>query len=690
MIDSILTLFREESREHLQALERGFLELESLTETTARREMIDRLFRHAHNLKGDSRAVGVQSLQRVSQSLEEVLSQFRQDPHSVSRTEIDEALKRLDAVRDAFVRWEAEQPVEAPDVGERSPDVENVTQAIAEPHVAISSGGEELASLRISSERLDNMLNAVGDARIAQRGAVGTGQQLKELRERLEELQPLAAGQVLSELDALSEQMRRIETDFRQRQLREQISLESLDREIRDARLVPLSTLAESLRRSVRDLSQTLGKPIRYEIDVGDVQLDKVVIEALRSPLQHLIRNAADHGLETPVERQRHNKPEEGTIRLQARRRGEVVEISLTDDGQGISYDAIRQRLISRFGQNQGEVSALTPEQLTAWLFHPGFSTAEVGQISGRGVGLDVVRDTLQRLHGDVRIAPQVGVGTTFILDVPVSISTIRTLSVWAGGQCYGIPTSSVLKTGRQRPSQLTRVQGVPMIAYEGEMIRWIALSELVQSVTGTGLSSDAPVLYLVIAGDERQLAVCVDDIEEERENLLKPLGFPLEHHRGVLGGTIRPDGSVQLVLDLPEIAVSRRHAPATSPTDSSPPARILVVDDSPTTRAILRNLLVSAGFQVRTAVDGVDALDKLRLYPCDLLISDFEMPRLNGVDLTRQVKANWKLPVILVTGREQPEHRRQGLEAGADAYVVKSTFQQENLLEVIRQFVDA
>ncbi len=699
MVDPIFIIFQEEAREHLRRLEQSFLDLETTADVQQRRAIIDSLFRHAHTLKGDARVIGLEALQESAQHLEELLEQFRSDPRSVDEAAINEGLARLDRVRLVFERWQAEwTPTASAPAPETVADAAEPPLPTGQPPIAEDAAGEtplERAAVatavesgfmvRVPSEQLDRMLNLVGEVQITQRAGAALVNQITELRKRLENLsQGLTADPAA--LDAAYDYIRRIESEHRKQQAREQVLLGSLEAEVRQARLLPLTMLAESLRRPVRDLAQSLGKKVRYQVDVGDVLLDKAVIEALKTPLLHLIRNAIDHGIELPEERRAAGKPEEGAIRFTARQRGEIVRIAVADDGGGLPLERIRQRLLSHLRLSEADVQQMSERELAAYLFQPGFTTAEVGSVSGRGVGLDAVRDAIARLQGRIELAHASPQGTAFELTVPVTISTIRILSVWSGGHCYGIPTAHIQRSGRIQPAALRELEGRPVLPQEGGAVPWVPLAELVDLGTSRSTISQAAMPYLVVNAAAGPVAVAVDELDEEREVLLKPLGFPLANMPGVIGGAIRPDGSVQLVLDLTGDAFRRRSPRSPQPVTVQR-TRVLVVDDSPTTRALLRNLLTQAGFAVRTAVDGIDALEKLRTHPVDIVISDFEMPRLGGVDLTRQIKAQYGLPVILVTAREQEHHRRQGLEAGADAYVVKSTFQGESLIDILRQF---
>ncbi len=697
MIDPIFNIFREEAKEHLRTLEAGYLDLESAADLEARRSHIDALFRHAHSLKGDARVIGCLELQRIAQVLEDDLDRLRENPQGADRAAIDHGLANLDRLRNAFEVWQAENFGEKPgsaataglsSAGANSPSAPSFTAATADESGSRNSAAAESFTVRVPSERLDRMLNMIGEMRIVQRSGLGISRHLFELRTNLEALAQGAHSEMRASLESAYDHIRRIETDVRKQTNRERMLTQSLEEDIRLARLLPMEMLADSLRRSVRDLSQTLHKRIRYEVEVGRILLDKAVIEALQTPLTHLVRNAADHGIEPESVRLSQGKPAEGVIRLQAHQRGDTVRIVVADDGAGFDYPRIRQLVASRADLSTDEAAALAEHELSAYLFQPGFTTSKPGAVSGRGVGLDVVRETLQRLQGRIELGQSSPQGTTFVLTVPLTVATIRVLTVWSNGQCFGIPSNSIAQTGRVKTAEIHQLEGNPVVSVDGHPVRWAVLSELLKIESPRPVVAGLTQSYLLISQPTQRLAVAVDELEDEREVLLKPLGFPLTGLPGVLGGTVRPDGSVQLVLDLTNERLAADRLPTNIPAVRARPGQILVVDDSPTTRAILRNLLSRAGYSVRTAVDGVDALEKLRSLAVDLVVSDFDMPRLNGLDLTRQIKARFRLPVILVTAREKEENRREGLEAGADAYVVKSTFEGAGLLDIVRQFV--
>lgn len=706
-MDEVFDIFREEAREHLAALETSFLDLESATEVETRRGLIDNAFRHAHSMKSDAKVVGLPELKQAAQDLEDILDDLRDNPESVDRAAIDRGLNQFDQVRGAYESWQSEgiadlqagppEPTaDQPPAAQHRPAVDQPPEEEPSPASQQSEPGnrrskiEETFTVRVPSERLDRMLNLAGELRISQRSGEAIADRLDALTEQLEHILregPSSSGRQ-SAIENLLDQVRRIDGDLRKKRGREEMLVEALEDDIRQARLLPLVMLTDSLRRTVRDLAQSLDKSIAYEADVGTIMLDKAVIEALKDPLSHIMRNAADHGVESPEERRAAGKPAEGSIRVAASRRGQTVRITISDDGRGVDFSQVREHIARNGELDESEIAQLSESDLARHLFRAGFSTADKGDISGRGVGLDVVLDAVRRLQGKVGLEATSPEGTAFAITVPVTVSTVRILTVLAGGQCYGIPSSAVVRTGRARRQELREFEGSLILPVNGQPVRWVHLTELLGGELSPQATSSEAWSYLLVSGEERGMAVAVDDLEDESEVLLKPLGYPLTGLTGLVGATIRSDGSVQLVLDLMDRTFAKAEVRARPLMQQKAVGRVLVVDDSPTTRAVLRNVLTAAGFVVLTASDGIDALERLRSQTVNVVVSDVEMPRLNGFDLTRQIKSKYRLPVILVTGREKEEHRREGLEAGADAYVVKSTFEDQGLLEIVQQFV--
>jgi two-component system chemotaxis sensor kinase CheA len=658
-------------------------------------------------MKSDAKVVGLPELKTAAQVLEDILDDWRDNPEAVDREAVNKGLGQFDQVRGAYEVWQGATESAVPDLVPEAisePIREEATAPVApappplpakQPAARPTSAAampEESFTVRVPSERLDRMLNLAGELGISQQSGEEVSQRLLGLSELLEHYKR-EPGEFFDNpaglMEMLQDHVRRIEGELRKKRGREELLVEALENDIRQARLLPLVMLADSLRRAVRDLSQSLGKPIAYHADVGSILLDKAVIEALKDPLVHMMRNAADHGIESPAEREAAGKPPEGSIRISATCRGQLVRITITDDGRGVDFRRIREKLAKTGELTSAEIAGLSEIELSRYLFKAGFSTAARGEVSGRGVGLDVVLDTVRRLQGRVELEASSSAGTAFALTVPVTVSTVRILTVQAGGQSYGVPSSAVIRTGRAKREDLRELEGSLVLPINGQPVRWAHLSELVGKPISTLAQNGHSWSYLLLSGNNRSMAVAVDDLEEEAEVILKPLGYPLTGLMGLVGAAIRADGSVQLVLDLTDRAFTKAAGTRSRPAEEAKTlGRVLVVDDSPTTRAVLRNVFTVAGYAVTTASDGMDALERLAAITVDVVISDVEMPRLNGFDLTRQIKSKFGLPVILVTGREDEQYRREGLEAGADAYVVKSTFKDTGLLEIVEQFV--
>jgi two-component system chemotaxis sensor kinase CheA len=461
------------------------------------------------------------------------------------------------------------------------------------------------------------------------------------------------------------------------------------------ARLIPIATIYAGLPRIVRDIAEGTGKPARIELRGETVELDRKVLELLQDPLLHVVRNAMDHGIETPSERAAAGKPEAGSIVVSAEALGGEVRVTISDDGRGIDPARLRERAV-RLGILRAEEAArLSDPEALDLIFLPGFSTAAmVTDISGRGVGMDVVRSNISELSGQVLVESQLGRGTQIVLTLPLTLVTTRVLLVRVGKASFAMPASSCQGTIWVQRDQMRSIEGQPTIAHGGRDVVVRPMSELLglTSETPHGRGERAPAV--LVGSPQRLLALQVDALLDEREAVVKPLGPILARQRSYSGAIQLGDGSLVLLLNplalIQSTGSTRPSLASAAPAQRRRP-RLLVCDDSFTTRELIRSILQSAGYDVTSAVDGADALDKLRAQPYDLVVSDVEMPRVDGFQLTARIRSELalhELPVVLITSLASDDHRRRGLEAGAQAYIVKSQFDQGSLLEVIQQLL--
>lgn len=475
--------------------------------------------------------------------------------------------------------------------------------------------------------------------------------------------------------------------------------IDDLEKEIKRVRMLPLSTITGTFGRMVRDLAQAAGKEASLQLEGTDTELDKQVLEQIKDPLVHLLRNAVDHGIEPPAKRQKQGKPRAGKIVLTAEQLGKNILIRIADDGVGLDMEAIRAALARR---GVADTETLSKADLKEAIFRAGVSTnALITDISGRGVGLDVVRRNVEALHGTVDVDSTPGVGTTFILSLPLRLATSRGLFVHAAGETFAIPLNNIQKIERYTPDQIISLEGRSAVRYNGEPLALVWLSDVLDLPAPENMRSTPDVLAVIVAAAERRMAFVVDELLGEQEMVIKPLGKQLVRVGGIAGATVMGDRKAVLVLhaaDLIKLATrsSRRSVlealnQATAP-EQQVRRQILVVDDSITTRTLEKNILEAAGYLVRLATDGREALNEIaaRGVP-DLVVTDIAMPYMNGFELTTQIRADEQikhLPVILVTSLDSPEDKARGVDVGADAYIVKSSFDQDNLLDTIAQLI--
>ncbi len=449
------------------------------------------------------------------------------------------------------------------------------------------------------------------------------------------------------------------------------------------ARLIPLSGVLAAFPRAARDMAREQGKEVECAVKGAETGVDKAILLSLNDPLVHLVRNSVDHGMEAPEDRVKAGKPRAGRIVITARTDGDLLAITVEDDGRGIDPAAVREAALRKGMIADQQAAGLSARAAMDLIFLPGFSTrAEAGETSGRGVGLDVVRKKVTSLGGSVQVESEPGKGTRFTLRMPQSLSLMKVLLVRIDEDVYGLPATDVDSVGRLEAKDITEVAGIRAVRYRNRLLPVVALGPLL-SLNG-GPRSKRPLVAYVWHGSEGA-AVVVDGLQGEREVAVKAPGAFLKGLRFVTGAAALEDGRVALLLSTPDlVAAARRVAsPALSRGRERRRLRILLVDDSAIAREAEAALLRSLGHDVDEAVDGEEGWQKLQGGPYHLLVTDVQMPVLDGIDLTRRVKATArfvKLPILILSSLSAPEERRRGVDAGADAYLVKGELDAESL----------
>ncbi len=485
--------------------------------------------------------------------------------------------------------------------------------------------------------------------------------------------------------------------------------IDGLEEEIKRTRMLPLNTITGQFGRMVRDLAQTAGKEATFNIVGGEVELDKRVLEQIKDPLIHLLRNAIDHGVELPEQRAAAGKPRVAAITLTAEQLGKDVVLCVSDDGKGLDVDAIRRAAARR---GVPDVQALSEAEVVELIFNPGFSTSPIiTDVSGRGVGLDVVRRNVETLRGRFGVEWKAGAGTTFTLVLPLALTSSHGLLVRVSDQLFAVPLNFIERILNISPEHIEALGGHDTLRYNPEdgsgqerPLMLVHLSDVLNLPrTPLRANGDGGVcIPVLILSAERRMAFAVDELAGEHEVVIKGLGRHLTRVGGIAGASVMGDGEVLLILnvsDLIKLALRGEHRStfAVQAAEAGAPSaavqrRILVVDDSITTRTLEKNILEAAGYIVQLATDGQEALNIIAMDGApDLIISDVAMPKLNGFGLTERVKQDSRtasVPVILVTSLDSPEDKTRGIEVGADAYIIKSSFDQTNLLETIEQLI--
>jgi two-component system, chemotaxis family, sensor kinase CheA len=476
-----------------------------------------------------------------------------------------------------------------------------------------------------------------------------------------------------------------------------------LSEEVMKVRMLPVATVFDALPRLVRDVARETGKEVELKTEGAETELDRQILEQVKDPLMHLLRNAIDHGIEKPEERLRTGKPSQGTVTLQAFQKGNNIVLQMADDGAGINRKKVKQAALKANLISAEQAETLSDDETLRLIFASGLSTSSmITDISGRGVGMDVVRKNIEALQGQIDIESTLGQGTRFILTLPLTLATTQELLVRVGEQTLGIPIAAVERIHRIRSQEISSVQGHNAILIDGEPISLVRLAQVLELPAREPAAHPEERFPVVILGSaRRRIAFVVDAVVGQQETVVKSLGKQLARVRNVAGATILGTGQVIMTLNPADLMKSARgvqgqalarppvNAPQAKPAHK---ATILVVDDSMSTRTLEKSILETAGYKVVTATDGLEALNLLSTSgSCDLVVSDVMMPHMTGLELTAALKGHAnlkKIPVILVTSLDSREDKERGIEVGADAYLIKSNFDQSNLLQTITQLI--
>jgi len=468
--------------------------------------------------------------------------------------------------------------------------------------------------------------------------------------------------------------------------------------------MLPVFTITEGFSRLVRDLARSQGKEAELIVQGLENEVDKRILEELKDPLIHLIRNCIDHGIKKPLERERLNQPSQAKVTLSFNAtEGRHLEIIISDDGAGIELDSVGRAAVKAGVIDNDILKNLTPQETLMLIFQSGVSTSQIiTDISGRGLGLAIVREKVEKLGGSVSVESHLNIGTTFRLLLPLSLATFRGVLVRIGEHLVAIPTINVERAVRLNLEAIKTVENRETVMINGTILKTVNLGDVLGLSTetnnplnkkNTAADQIKIIQVLILVQADKRIAFIVDEILEECQILVKIFGQQLSRVRNIRGATVLGSGKVVPVInvsDLMESAIRTEMSLKESKNKKIEPAKrykILVTDDSITSRTLIKNIVESSGYLVQTAVDGVDAFTKALIGEFDLIVSDIDMPRMNGFELTAKIRQDKKLgelPIVLVTALESREDREHGIDAGANAYIVKSSFDQSNLLEVI------
>ncbi|HUS04679.1 MAG TPA: response regulator [Bryobacteraceae bacterium] len=725
--EKLFGIFRAEHAEHLQHI-RSILAMAEQVEGGASGGQLDEAFRRAHSLKGAARAVDIRPVEGLAHRLETLLARIRDGTLRLDPPVIRVIHQVLDASEDCMAAIGENKlpsdPAGALRAIEQLLGLESAPSG-GEPQPSEALPGfslQPVETVRISGENLDQVMRSADQMLTQAAGLDLVTGQLRETSRGLEELNriweqfretsalvvrggdaPTYTPLLIRTMDGIGERVRNLSQQSRSIQLGHRRSAWTmrhlagrLQQDVWRARLVPADAFFEGLGKMVRDLARDEQKEIAFRMHGGGVHADRLVLQSLKDPVMHLLRNAVSHGLEPPAERVRNGKAPGGSLTLGIESNERSLKITVADDGRGLDLKRVAEAALERRLFSSEDLSRKSPGQIARLIFEPGFSTAKVvNDLSGRGMGLSVVYETTRRLQGNVDVQHADGSGTTMTLTVPVSISTCHLVFVSSQSETFAVPSHGIVRLCHVKRKEVQTLQGRLAVTVDGAQHFLFSLAQLLGLATPENPVERDTLVFLLLGAGGRRGAVVVDKFLFGKDAPIQDLGMH-RAARGITGGVLLDDGKVALTLNPVSLIEacsqgSGLPAPSLDSPAGKPVSSILVVDDSITTRSLEKSILEAHGYRVRVAVDGVDALESLRVEPSDLVITDVQMPRMDGFGLVEALKADprlRKIPIIVVSSLERAEDKERGLHLGADAYIVKRKFDQHELLDAVQQMI--
>lgn len=753
ILQKLLVTFKEEAQDHLTNITSGLIELEKQSLTFEQQlNVLEAIYREIHTLKGASRAVNLLELEAVCQSLETIFFTFKQrksiptleqfdllhstfnlieklvSSNEMMQDDIKKQLQKLLSPVNALQSQISSKTIEDKEKNSPPPlQKQDIILPVTESPPIVEEKSAIPKSVRITTEKLDNVLLKAEEMLSAKLSIQQRASEVKDilsllkiekrnwskiestLRKKYKSLNTKIENEnldnqtqkIISEfsnfLKSLDEKLSLLLTNTQRDRRALASTIDSLLDDTKQLVMLPFSIILTSFGTMVRDISRERGKLVNFALQGENIEIDKRILEELKDPLVHIVRNAIDHGIESPEQRKLLNKPEQGIISIAiAQVLGNQIEIKITDDGCGIESEKVIASAINQGYLSQEDAKQLTEKEIISLIYQSGISTSPIlTEFSGRGLGMAIVREKVEKLGGNITLETKHQQGTTIRIVLPLTVATFKGILLRTGNQHFILATGNVERALRIEMNAIKTVENKETVTIEDMPLPLIRLNDILD-IPNSATSQSTFVEAVILNTLDDRIVLQIDEVLYEQEVLVKKLGTPLVRVRNIAGATILGSGKVVPILNAFDIAksvkknIAKKTAVAEAKTNGKDKP-ILVVEDSITTRLLLKNILEMDGYQVNTAIDGLEGFEMLRKSQYALVVSDIEMPRMDGYELTSKIRADKNLanlPVVLVTALANPEDRERGIDVGANAYIIKSSFDNSNLLEIVKKLL--